>query len=141
MGALVCGLEKTLCIIARCKIYTFLYLEDEDYSEAAEQLRGILMKLYTLILQFLIKALRLFDMNKAKRAAHAFWNLDVVVNFEDECNKLEVGAEIAAENCERVTNRNAHAEELESLAGRVLGNKRLDRPCRNQDDEPMGGIK
>jgi hypothetical protein len=115
MEALVCGLDKALCIIYRCKLYTYFYIGDDDTSITIKELKSTLMKLYVLILQFLCKAIQLYETNRLKRTIHAFWNLDEVIKFEEQCYKLEMQTEIAAKNCELVSSRNAHTEELDLL--------------------------
>jgi hypothetical protein len=110
MGALLLGLDKVLYIIDRCKIYEILYLRDPHPTEALMNFESTLVKLYAVILQFLAKAIRLYDKNTASRAVHAFWNPDDVADFENKCQNLEERVEIDAGNCERLHNKIARAE-------------------------------
>jgi len=50
------GLEKTACIIDRCAIYEFLYLYSA--TEASDNLKKSMLRLYTAILKFLAKAIK-----------------------------------------------------------------------------------
>ena len=111
MGALLIGLDKILSIIDRCKIYEILYLRDPHPTEALTNFESALVKLYAVILQFLSKAIQLFDKNTASRAIHGFWSPDDVTDFENKCQTLEEQVEIEVKNCERFYNRVARAED------------------------------
>jgi hypothetical protein len=51
------GLEKTGNIIDRCTVCELLYLRTE--TDASRNLEGSLLKLYTVILKYLAKAIRI----------------------------------------------------------------------------------
>jgi hypothetical protein len=56
LDAILIGLEKTACIIARCAIYELLYL-NRVQTEAADNLEKSTIQLYTEILKFVAKAI------------------------------------------------------------------------------------
>ena len=56
LDAILIGLEKTACIIARCAIYESLYLNGVR-TDAADDLRKLTVQLYTAILSFVAKAI------------------------------------------------------------------------------------
>jgi len=56
LDAILIGLEKTACIIARCAIYEKLYLNSAR-TEAADNLQKSTVQLYTTILMFVAKAI------------------------------------------------------------------------------------
>jgi len=56
LDAILMGLEKTACIIARCAIYESLYLNGAR-TEAADNLHKSTVQLYTAILMVVAKAI------------------------------------------------------------------------------------
>jgi hypothetical protein len=56
LDAIMIGLEKTTCIIARCAIYEFLYL-NRARTAAADNLEKSIIQLYREILKFVVKAI------------------------------------------------------------------------------------
>ncbi|KAI5857243.1 hypothetical protein BZA05DRAFT_332021, partial [Tricharina praecox] len=54
--AILVGLEKTACIIDRCAIYEFLYLDEA--TAGSVNLEKSMLRLYTAILKFLAKAIK-----------------------------------------------------------------------------------
>ena len=56
LDAILIGFEKTACIIARCAIYESLYLNNVR-TEAADNLQKSTVRLYTVILVFVAKAI------------------------------------------------------------------------------------
>ena len=59
VDAILVGLEKTTCLIDRCTIYELLYINEN--SAASKNLEKSLLRLYTAILKFLAKAIRMLD--------------------------------------------------------------------------------
>lgn len=110
MGALLIGLQRTLYLIDRFKIYEILYLRDSQSTAAVQNFTSALTELYAVILRFLVKTIRIFSANTALRAVHALFHSEDVVNFENECQKWEVQVEIEANNCDRSCNLIALAE-------------------------------
>jgi hypothetical protein len=110
MGALLIGLQRTLYLIDRFKIYEILYLRDGQSTLALQNFTAALTELYAVILRFLVKAIRIFSANTALRAVQAFFHSDDVVKFENECQKWETQVEIEANNCDRSCNVMAQAQ-------------------------------
>ena len=59
VDAILVGLEKTTCLIDRCTIYELLYINEN--SAASKNLEKSILLLYTAILKFLAKAIRVLD--------------------------------------------------------------------------------
>jgi ankyrin repeat domain-containing protein 50 len=110
MGALLIGLQRTLYLIDRFKIYEILYLHDGPSTVAVRNFTAALTELYAVILRFLIKAIRIFSANTALRAVRAFFHAEDVVKFENECQKWETQVEIEANNCDRSCSAMARAD-------------------------------
>lgn len=110
MGALLLGLDRALYVIDRCKVYEMLYPRDPHATEAINNFESALTELYVLILQFLSKAIELYDKNTATRALNAFWDPNDVADFEKRCQNIETRVDIEAQNCERLYNRIERAE-------------------------------
>ena len=58
METVLVGLEKTVCLIARCTIYESLCTDD---SAASRNLEKSILRLYTAILKFLAKAIGILN--------------------------------------------------------------------------------
>jgi len=56
LDSILIGLEKTICIVARCAIYELLYL-DRTRTAAASNLEKSIVKLYSEILKFVAKGI------------------------------------------------------------------------------------
>lgn len=113
MGILLLGLDRVLYIINRCKVYEILYPPDSDLSNAGQNLESALTDLYLLILQFLSKAIRLYERSTASRAFKAFWDPDEIIDFENRCQDLEMRVDIEVQNCERFYNKIERVESLQ----------------------------
>ena len=59
VDAILVGLEKTACLIDRCTIYELLYNSGD--SAASKNLEKSILRLYTAILKFLAKAIRILN--------------------------------------------------------------------------------
>ena len=59
VDAILVGFEKTAYLIGRCTIYEFLYINEN--SAASKNLEKSILRLYTAILKFLAKAIRVLD--------------------------------------------------------------------------------
>ena len=59
MEAILVGLEKTTCLIDRCTVYEILYINGD--SAASENLEKSILRLYTAILKFLVKAIKMLN--------------------------------------------------------------------------------
>src|SRR5437667_1128849 len=105
MAVLLVGLDRVLYVINRCKVYETLYPPDLCTAKAGQNLELALSDLYLLILQFLSKAIRLYERNAASRALNAFWNPDDITDFQKSCQDLEKRVDIEVQNCERSYNK------------------------------------
>ena len=54
-----------------------------------------------MILRFLAGAIRIYQKGGITRGLEAFWRIEEVSTFENECNKMASRAEIEASNCDR----------------------------------------
>ena len=59
VDAILVGLEKTACLIERCTVYEVLYINRG--SDASKNLEESIIRLYTAILKFLAKAIRMLN--------------------------------------------------------------------------------
>ena len=59
VDAILVGLEKTACLIDRCTVYEVLYTNGD--SAASKNLEKSILRLYTAILRFLVKAIKMLD--------------------------------------------------------------------------------
>jgi hypothetical protein len=136
MGALLLGLDRALYIIDRCKVYEMLYPRDPSVGKAGDNFESALTELYVLILQFLSKAIHLYDKTTAARALNAFWDPNDIVDFEKRCQDLEARVDIEAENCERSYNkieRAASSQHAKALTGLLEELKDLKHPIGHID--------
>ena len=137
MGALLLGLDRVLYIIDRCKVYEMLYPRDPRAVEAGDNFETALTELYVLILQFLSKAIKLYDKNTAGRALNAFWDPNDIVDFEKRCQDLEARVDIEAQNCERLYNkfeRAVSSQHTKTLTGLLEKLKELKYPIGRIDN-------
>jgi hypothetical protein len=136
MGALLLGLDRALYIIDRCKVYEILYPRDPSVGIAGDNFELALTKLYVLILQFLSKAIHLYDKTTATRALKAFWDPNDITDFEKRCQDLEARVDIEAENCERFYNkieRAVSSQHAKALTGLLEELKELRDPIGRID--------
>jgi hypothetical protein len=136
MGTLLLGLDRTLYILDRCKVYEMLYPRDPSVGKAGDNFESALIELYVLILQFLSKAIHLYDKTTAARAIHAFWHPNDIVDFEKKCQDLEARVDIEAENCERFYNQTERAmssQHAKTLTGLLKELKELKDPIGRID--------
>ena len=100
MGALLIGLKTAFYTINRLKVYLD-FVCDLPEAPARANFESSLTELHALILQFLAKAIRIYQKNVLSRAFDSFWKHDEVINFETECCKIGARVEIEARNCDR----------------------------------------
>ncbi len=81
-----------------------------------------LIDLHAHILQFLARAIDIYQKNSLRRALDAFWKPEEVRDFEDTCNKVAARVEIEARNCDRtLTSRDrSQAEHRNEQLQKVL---------------------
>src|SRR2546423_10037749 len=100
MAALLVGLETALYMMNRLKAY-MQYLQRLPATQARTNFETSLVDFYALILHFLAGAILIFQKGTLARTFSAFWKLEDVRNFENECKEIAVRAEIEASNCDR----------------------------------------
>jgi ankyrin repeat domain-containing protein 50 len=136
MGALLLGLDRALYIIDRCKVYEILYPRDPSVGKAGNNFESALTELYVLVLQFLSKAIHLYDKTTAARALTAFWDPSDIIDFEKRCQDLEARVDIEAGNCERSYNkleRAVSSQQAKALVGLLEDLKSLKDPIGRID--------
>jgi hypothetical protein len=96
---LVTGTELALYVSNRLKVYldSFACLSP---SAARENLRRSIVSLYAHVLEFLARAIRVQQKNRAARVITALWNLGDLTEFEDKCDRLCVRASEEARICD-----------------------------------------
>ncbi len=104
MGSLLLFIDKTTYLVSRCTVYENLYLSEPDDVPSTTNLSSALQQLYTAMLRFLVKAIRLLDGGTAKRSLNAFLRPDEIVKFDGDCQTLQERVFIEAENCESCCN-------------------------------------
>jgi hypothetical protein len=100
MEALLLGLEMTLYLSNRLEVY-MAYLATFPPSQARTNFESCLVEYHALVLRFLARAIRIYQRGSVARGFDAFWRVEDVATFEDECNKMASRAEIEASNCDR----------------------------------------
>jgi hypothetical protein len=103
MAALLLGLETAFYLSNRLQVY-MAYLTILPTSPARNNFETCLVELHALILQFLAGAIRIYQKGSITRAFDAFWRIEDVSTFENECNNMASRAEIEASNCDRDLN-------------------------------------
>lgn len=81
------------------------YVRDLPAALTRTNFESSLIDLHALILQFLARAIRIYQKNTLTRAFDAFWKPEEVVNFEADCDKIGTRVEIDATNCDRSLSR------------------------------------
>lgn len=62
-----------------------------------ENLEASLTEMYARLLSFLASGLRVFSMNPVRRALHALWNPQEIIEFEEEYTKIEQNVKTESE--------------------------------------------
>jgi hypothetical protein len=100
MEALLRGLNTTLYMANRLKVYMD-YLQKLPISQARTNFETALIELYACILQFLARAICIYQKSGLARAFDAFWKPEEVADFEHECLKIGSRAEAEASVADR----------------------------------------
>ncbi|TGO84389.1 hypothetical protein BPOR_0510g00050 [Botrytis porri] len=103
MAVLLAGLEIALSIMNRLRAY-MKYLEDLPATKERENFQASLVELYVVALQFLVRAIQIYQENTSKRIWKAFWQPSEVLDFENRCDRIATRVEIEASNCDRTLN-------------------------------------
>jgi hypothetical protein len=103
MTSLLVGCETVLYMANRLKAYLdFLHGLPETLTRT--YFETAVIKLYAHILQFLARAIQIYQTSTIQRVFTAFWKDGDVEDFEKECNQLGMNVEIEASNCDRTLN-------------------------------------
>jgi hypothetical protein len=100
MEALLTGLKTALYTINRLKAY-LEYLLKLPATQSRVNFESVLVEFHAHILKFLARAVRIYEKRSLSRAFDAFWKPYETIDFEKECDKIAVRAEIEASNCDR----------------------------------------
>src|SRR6266516_2512004 len=100
MEGLLLGLETALYLSNRLEVY-MTYLASLPLSQTRVNFESCLVEFHALILRFLAGAIRIYQKGSIARGFDAFWRVEDVSTFEDECNKMASRAETEASNCDR----------------------------------------
>jgi len=117
MAALLVGVETTLYLSNRLQVYV-KYWATLSASPARNNFEACLVEFHAFILRFLAGAIRIYQKGSITRAFDAFWRIEDVWVFENECNKMASRADIEASNCDRdlnALNRAAVKQQQEDL--------------------------
>lgn len=104
MATLLEGLKIALYTMNRLKVYMD-YIRDLPAELTRTNFESSLIDLHVLILQFLARAIQIYQKNTLTRVFDAFWKPEEVANFETNCDKIGKRVEIDATNCDRSLNR------------------------------------
>lgn len=111
---MIAGLELTLYVSNRLKIYQEIYAEASS-SLAADNLRAALIGLYVHILTFLARAIRTQRENGAGRFLKALWESSILTKFEEDCDKLCIRASEEARLCGIRATSSSHLRSLDEI--------------------------
>ena len=136
MEFLLTGVERSMNITSRCRIYEILYLDstrceetDDQMKPAFQHLSAALISLCAVVLRFLAKACRVFSKSGVRRAQGATFNPGMFEGLVEQLQVLDTEVVAAVGNCKEAWNRNAHRD-----AGRLLGIlKDLEEPAQRID--------
>lgn len=100
MNSLLVGCETALYMANRLKAYID-FSHSLPISLTYSNFEAVLISLYSRILQFLSRAIQIYQTPTLKRAFTAVWKASDIQDFEKECDQLGMRAEIEASNCDR----------------------------------------
>ena len=93
-------MELSLYTTNRLKVYLDFHTRLSP-SLASDNLRKALVNLFAHVLQFLARAIQVYQQSGVTRLAQAVWNSDTLVSFEEKCDQLCGRAAEEASNCDR----------------------------------------
>lgn len=100
MTSLLLGCEIALYMANRLKAY-IEFLHQLPTTLTRINFKTAMIELYAHILEFLTRAIRIYQTSTSHRALRAFWTKGDIVDFEKTCNELGARVEIEASNCDR----------------------------------------
>lgn len=100
MTSLLVGCEIAMYMANRLKAY-IEFLHQLPMTLTRINFKTAVTELYTHILGFLARAIRIYQIPTSHRALRAFWTNRDIVDFEKTCNEFGFRVEIEASNCDR----------------------------------------
>jgi hypothetical protein len=107
-------MEVALFASHRLRVYSEMHAQLPS-SLTSENLRRVLVDLYTRVLRFLAQAIDSQPRNAVSRIAQQFWSPDSIQHFEQDCERLCEKAEQEASICDRETGARWRVRLEESL--------------------------
>jgi hypothetical protein len=124
-AVLVTGIELALYVSNRLKVYLDICAHSSP-SFATDNLRRSLVNLYVHILTFLAHAIRIQEKRRVMKAVQALWDSSVLMQFEEECDKLCVRASEEARICDSRASLEAQLRSLDEIHRVHTSVKRLE---------------
>lgn len=100
MSSLLVGCETAFYMANRLKAY-MVFLHGLPATLTRTNLETAMAKLYARILEFLARAIQIYQTPSFQRSLKAFWQHGDIQEFEQDCDKLGEDVEIEASNCDR----------------------------------------
>jgi len=124
-AVLVTGIELALYVSNRLKVYLDICAHSSP-SLATDNLRRSLVNLYVHILTFLAHAIRIQQKRRVMKVMHALWDSGILMQFEEECDKLCVRASEEARICDSRASLEAQLQSLDEIHHVHTSVKRLE---------------
>ncbi|KAK7918400.1 hypothetical protein PG985_010274 [Apiospora marii] len=104
------GLERAMKMCLRCRIYENLYLDASSQGrESSTALRHSIVEIFKCVLSFLsVASVQITKTQNLKDAVHSVAMPNRFTSRLSELTRLESEVEVAAQNCHREANREAH---------------------------------
>jgi NACHT domain len=117
IAALLMGVQTALYMINRLKAYLeFLaFLRDRPKTQPRANFETALIDFSGHTLQFLARAIQMYEKGGLSCAFAAFWKPEEIQNFESDCDKIAARVEIEASNCDRNLQKEHLQQALEEL--------------------------
>jgi hypothetical protein len=113
-AALITGMELALYLSNRLRVYLHAYSHFSP-SLATSNFRAGLVKIYVHIFWFLAHAVRIQRKGSTARIVHALWDSSVLMQFEEECDKLCVRVGEEARICDDRASLEAQLQSLDEI--------------------------
>jgi hypothetical protein len=114
-----------LYVSNRLKVYLDICAHSSP-SLATDNLRRSLVNLYVHILTFLAHAILIQQKRRVMKVMHALWDSGVLMQFEEECDKLCVRASEEARICDSRVSLEAQLQSLDEIHHVYTSVKRLE---------------
>ena len=103
MASLLVGCKAALYLANRLKAY-INFMDMLPATLTRDNFERAVTEMYSYILQFLARAIRIYQKSTLQRALTAFWQMSDVQDFERKCDQLGGRVEVEASNCDRTLN-------------------------------------